>query len=321
VKDFLDFTVARAGRGGRFLRPRVAHRFGPPEHHIAASDDPLGADRANGDGVPPEGDSAGPRDAPGVPLTEVGRSPGGKARAETSWSRAQTGGATRGGAVPAGEGRGGPALPSFAAEPTAELPRGPAAASVSAPTNDSPAQDNFVELLRASLRKPRTARAAPAPAQRDRVVAAPSSGGDPLDVPASRIAPATTAPVPAKVKSRSAENEDAFWRFLYGSQAEAPTIRKRPIDEGRTGASAEGGQPGGPSPSQAGAVAVRGAAGATTTGAGAAARPMTVAVGRIDVRVAAPPVAPRPAVVPMRRSPRLGLTEYMRQSASGDRRR
>jgi len=147
VKDFLDFTVARAGRGGRFLRPRVAHRFGPPEHHIAASDDPLGADRANGDGVPPEGDSAGPRDAPGVPLTEVGRSPGGKARAETSWSRAQTGGATRGGAVPAGEGRGGPALPSFAAEPTAELARGPAAASVSAPTNDSPAQDNFVERL------------------------------------------------------------------------------------------------------------------------------------------------------------------------------
>ena len=330
MRNSLDRIIARAGREGTFLRPRVGHRFGPPEHHIAASDDPLEG-RDGGDGVPPEGEPARSTDGPENPLTlrsespfsagEVGRSPGGRAGAETegaSWSSTQTGGARRGEVGSAAERLGAPALSSLAAEPTAEFPRGPAAASASVPTSDSPAQrgqdrqatqDSFVERLRARLREAHTAPAAGASEHGDPVVAPTSPGGGPLDAAVIGT---------AEVKSRSARNEDAFWRFLYGPGAEAPAIQKRSAEEGRTGASVEASAATGSSSRLRGGAA---AAGPTTTGASAPARPTTMAVGRIDVRVQAPPVAPRPAAVPKRHPPRLGLADYMRQSASGDRRR
>ena len=331
MKDFLDRIVARAGREGTFLRPRVAHRFGPPEHHIAASDGSREPGRDDGDGVPAQGDPTGSTDGPAYPVTvrsasprsaaEGGQGPAGKAGGETdgaSWSSAQTGGATRSEAG-SGQRQPAPALSALGAEPTAGAPHGPAAASDPVPTNDSPvqgrqgSQDSFAERLRARLREARTAGADGAPEQGNPFVAATSPGGGPLD---------TTVPGTAEVKSRSARNEDAFWRFLYGPRAEAPTSQKRSADEERTDASAEASATTGSSSRlQVGAAAVRGAARATTTGAGTPARPMTVAVGRIEVRVQAPPVAPRPAAVPKRHPPRLGLADYMRQSASGDRRR
>lgn len=306
MKDFLDRIVARVGRQETSLRPRVAHRFGPPEHHIASSQDPPEPGRLEDEDVAAEGDLAGSIDEPAgparatSPLSAGGRSAAAAEAGSATGAAVETGSATGAAAASPGQGEGSAALPSFAlARPD---------------DGNSAAQSTFVGRLRARLGDASGGRAPGAAPLRDPAVATPSPGS--LDVAA---VPSVTGPATAKV-SRAAENEAEFWRFLYGPQAEAPTTRRQVAEEARAAASADERATTGASSGIDARAAVTGVARATMAG-GAPTGPMSITIGRVEVRGLPPPVAPRPAPVPARRSPRLGLADYMRQTAPGARRR
>ena len=208
MKGFLDRAVGRAGQAGHSLRPRVAHRFGPPEHHIAASDDPAGPGRGAGDDDdgPPEG-AAAMRSASLLGAAEVSWRPGdegGEATRSGPSSSAQNAGARPGGVGSAGGAPGAGAPSSFVAAPRASsfpvrTPRGAPAAATG-----SPARDSFVERLRASLREARATRAARATRGRRRRGGADPRAGALSTRPRFGTHSAATAPAPGEARSRSA---------------------------------------------------------------------------------------------------------------------
>lgn len=327
MKGFLDCLVSRAAGRGASLRPRVAHRYGPPQHQLPAADDGYGGGAGRGeDGEALPASDAGGNDRRDVDAAARPLPPG-----ESDW-RPEAAETTAVGSRPRLEAAVlarprlrddvGPALVAGGAavdgdgarttgttpdgQPSATIERGPPPASMSAPTGPS-APSTSINRLQARLRLDSDQHPVRSSTVLDGSSATVSAG----------VAPVSASDAPNRggppIVSRPAESaEDAFWRFLYGPRAEASTNRNGPNGKDRapTVGTSSFETPG------AGARRVASA----TSNASATPRTMNVTVGRIDVRNPAGS-APRPAAVPARRPPRLGLADYMRQSAPGSWRR
>jgi hypothetical protein len=338
MKGFLDRLVSRASGRGTSLRPRVGHRYGPPQHDLPPADgehDAAGgaaaggeergeagevlhvpevgrnSERAVGLAAPslPAGEGGSRREASGT--TAFGSGPRFQAevlaRGVDGPSRVadRTGGAEGGGPETPGTTRTPGSTPD--GQPSVTVERRPPPADAAARTGTS-AQATLVERLQARLRIGRDQQPSRAATALDETSATLSAGES----------PSATVPHPPQAGSppgvpRSIENvEDAFWRFLYGPGAEASPDRGGPKGEGRALAV-------GPSSFETPGAGAKTAASATSN-VSATPRPINITVGRIDVRNPAGP-APRSAAGPARRPPRLGLADYMRQSAPGHGRR
>jgi len=317
VKDFLDRVVARAGRQSTALRPRVAHRFGPPEHHLVPARGEPEPGRGDDEEPSTEGDAASARDDVVAPARAALSSPDRRERVAPAGDASTARGDV---AAPPEQERGASVPTSLVPQERAQPERGLAAAAAPVSSGEPPAQGGFVERLRARLREANGAsRDARAESRRpvDPIVSPPASGAPDGAAVATAAPPAQ--PAAGEVASRSIENEAAFWRFLYGPEAEAPASRRRADDDDARATPSVGPPVTSVISSPFESRAASRSSAVATVGTNAPAAPTTITIGRVEVRGLPTPVAPRPA--PARRPPRLGLADYMRQTAPGARRR